>query len=359
MIKKGFLLIVLLALTLTSCVAKGLHKVMCKDASIAYMGRIRINDTFATFYWSGTSATMHFTGTTIAVDLKDEKGSNYYYGIIDDTLFTKIKADSADHSYLLSSNLKKGVLHKVQLFRLTEESAGKTWFYGFETDGMAISLIGKRHKKIEFYGNSITAGYSVDDTLKDTNAPEYFNNYYTYAAITARHYDAEYYNICKSGIGLMLSWFPIIMPEMYDRIDPLDPTRKWNFHFYVPDVVVIDLLQNDSWLTGKPNHPQFKYRFGTTPPDATYIVKAYQQFVTTIRNNYPDATIICTLGSMDASKEGSPWPGYVQQAVEQLHDRKILHYDFAYKNTPDHPKRKEQKVMADSLIQFIDTHVQW
>ncbi|PQJ09438.1 electron transporter RnfD [Flavipsychrobacter stenotrophus] len=359
MTKYSFYFIALLSFIVQSCAAAPLRKVSCKDPSVQYMGRIKHEDSSATFYWSGTSATMRFTGSTIAVDLRDEKGTNYYYGIVDDSVYTKIKADTIRQSYTIADHLKKGVMHKVQVFKLTEESAGKSWLYGFETDGSTISLLDKVRKKIEFYGNSITAGYSVDDTVRDTGLPEYFNNYYTYAAMTARHYDAEYYNISKSGVGLMLSWFPVIMPELYDRLDPLDSIHKWNFHSYVPDLVVIDLFQNDSWLITKVNHPQFKNRFGTTPPDSTYIVNAYKQFVTTIRNTYPDASIVCTLGSMDATKDGSPWPGYVRAAVCQLHDRKVYSHIFAYKNATGHPKRKDQQKMAESLIQFIDANVQW
>lgn len=359
MIRTPLIFILLLAFAIPSCTAVPQHKVSCKDPAIDYMGRIKDNDSSATFYWSGTSATMHFTGSEIAVTLKDESGNNYYYGIVDDSVYTKLKGDTTTHTYLIARHLKKKVLHKVQLFRLTEESAGKTWFYGFETDGDAVPMLKTQHRKIEFYGNSITAGYSVDDTTGDTKLPEYFNNYYTYAAITARHYDADYYNISKSGIGLMVSWFPIIMPELYNRRDPLDPADKWDFHSYVPDVVVIDLFQNDSWLITKITHPQFKARFGDTPPDSAYIVDAYKKFVTTIRNTYPDASIVCTLGSMDATKEGSPWPRYIKAAVTDLHDRKVYAHIFAHKNSSGHPKRKDQLIMAESLIHFIDVNVHW
>jgi hypothetical protein len=31
-------------------------------------------------------------------------------------------------------------------------------------------------------------------------------------------------------------------------LDPVDSTSKWDFSGYTPDVVVINLFQNDSWL---------------------------------------------------------------------------------------------------------------
>ena len=60
----------------------------------------------------------------------------------------------------------------------------------------------------------------------------YENNYDAYAAITARHFNAQYHCTSKSGIGIMVSWFPLIMPEMYNRLDPTDSTSKWDFSKY-------------------------------------------------------------------------------------------------------------------------------
>ena len=78
-----------------------------------------------------------------------------------------------------------------------------------------------------------------------------------------------------------------------------------------------------------------------------------------LRQHYPDADIICTLGSMDVVQKGSEWPGYMRTAVEELKDPKIFTYCFAYKNTPGHPKTAEQRQMAEELIAFIKTHIGW
>lgn len=349
-------MIICIAFTSSSCKARQLAKIAANDTVLQYMGRVKMQDSQAVLYWSGTSVTVQFNGTTVTADLKDEKGNNYYYCIIDGQQAAKIKADTIRKTYELA-HVSKGI-HTVQLFRLTEESAGRTWLYGMATDGKTMPLPPHKHV-IQFYGNSITAGYSVDDTIGDSKAPEYFNNYYTYAAATARHYDAEYTNICKSGIGVLISWFPVIMPELYDRIDPLDSNSKWDYSNDRTDIVVVDLLQNDSWLVNKPEHAQFKARFGTAKPTEQQIVTAYGHFITTLRRKHPRAHIICTLGSMDATKEGSPWPGYIQQAVTAMGDKKIYTCFFPYKHTLGHPKRREQQAMADTLIKFIDTHINW
>ena len=328
---------------------------------IYYQGRIENKNDAAELSWPGTSTTIRFKGTGISAILKDADTANYYNVIIDDTNIFKIHTDTVKHSYVLASGLQKGK-HKIQLFKRTEWDKGKTWFYGFETSSKTKILAPPKQpkRKIEFYGNSITCGYAMEDSSGKDSPHGYFeNNYLSYAAITARHFNAEYYCISKSGIGITVSWFPLIMREMYDRLDPTDSSSKWDFTKYTPDVVVINLLQNDSWIVKMPDNEQFKYRFGAKAPDENFIITSYKNFVESIRNKYPEAHIICALGNMDATKEGAPWPGYVKQAVEQLHDSKIYTLFFPYKNTGGHPKIAEQKTMANELIEFIEKNIDW
>ena len=262
---------------------------------------------------------------------------------------------------MLASGLAEGT-HKVELFKRTEWDKGKTWFYGFETakETQILPPPPPKKRKIEFYGNSITCGYAIEDSSgKDSEHGYFENNYLSYAAITARHFNAQYYCTSKSGIGIMVSWFPLIMREMYNRLDATDSTSIWDFSQYTPDVVVINLLQNDSWIINMPDNEQFKYRFGNKAPGEDFIISSYRQFVEMIRDKYPQAYIICALGNMDATKEGAPWPGYIQKAVDQLHDHKIYIHFFKYKNTDGHPKISEQRAMADSLIGFIEKNIKW
>ena len=331
---------------------------------LSYMGRVEtINNQYVGIYWPGTSVTINFKGTGIKAILKNGKEDAYFYAIVDgnEKEAKKIKADTIKSTIELARGLKN-IAHSLQLFKLSNNTS-TTDFYGFElTDGSQVLKANPLpQRKIEFYGNSITAGHGVDvlPGHDDSGSPDYFNNYRTYAALSARHFNAQYSCIARSGIGVMVSWFPIIMPEMYDRLNPNDPTSKWDFTKYTPDVVVINLFQNDAWLTANLQHEQFKARFGTTPPDEQTIIRSYQNFVKSIRSRYPNASIICVLGSMDATRKGSPWPGYIEKAVKNMNDSRIYTHFFPYKETPGHPKIAEQKAMADELIDFIDKNIKW
>lgn len=330
------------------------------DKSIAYEGRIDYSTDAAVLMWPGTSIKINFKGTGISGVFKDADTSNYYNVIIDNNITKIIQFDTTKQPVVLASGLPYGK-HTLQIFKRTEWDKGKTFFYRFEWQGKNKLLKPARlpKRKIEFFGNSITCGYSINDMKGDSHAGYYENNYDSYAAITARHFNAQYHCTSKSGIGIMVSWFPLIMPEMYNRLDPTNEASRWDFSKYTPDVVVVNLLQNDSWIITMPENEQFKNRFGTKAPDENEIVNAYKNFIQTVRTTYPKAQIICMLGNMDITKKDSPWPGYVTKAVGQMNDKDILTYFVPYKETSGHPKVKEQKMMADGLIQFIDEHIKW
>lgn len=357
MIKNFFYLFVLLIPVAINAQNKS---VLFNSPDLYYEGRIMYNDSSAVLSWPGTSVTLNFKGSSISAILQDMDTANYYNVIVDNQLVSKFHTGIEKHCYVLASDLKDEN-HTIQLFKCTEWDKGKTLFFGFELPQKSEILPPSQPKKrkIEFYGNSITCGYAIEENSNDLGIGYFENNYFTYAALTARHFDVQYYCISKSGIGIMVSWFPLIMPEMYDRLDATDSTSRWDFSKYTPDIVVINLFQNDSWLVKMPKNDEFKHRFGTKAPGENFIIASYKNFIASIRSKYPNASIICALGSMDATKEGSKWPGYIQMAVKQLKDPKIYTHFFKFKGSYGHPNVAEQKIMADDLIKFIDKNVKW
>ncbi len=319
------------------------------NSSLAYNGRINFsNPKEPVFYWAGTAVRTKFTGTSLGVSLYDDKGDNYYNVLIDGAKYV-IKCGKGDSLYTVATQLKKGN-HTLEVIRRTDPSSSFNRFKGLAIDQSAmVSLpIPAPKLKFEIYGNSITSGHGIlDETRKNNNDFSTWDNYDAYGAVTARNLNAEYRCTSKSGIGFIISWFPTIMPEMYNRLDPWDPKSSWDFSKWVPDIVVINLGQNDCWLIKK-----------LSPvPGPDEIVNRYADFVGLIRAKYPNAAIFCVLGNMDATQKGSPWPGYIQKAVKKLNveknDQHVYSLIFPYKNTASHPTVSEHKMMADQLTAFI------
>ncbi|NOU61511.1 electron transporter RnfD [Marinifilum sp. JC070] len=360
--KKLSNLLLVFSILFVACTNEKKVIVNCLNPAIEYSGRIDTTSTnCARLFWSGSSIKINFEGESIKAKLKDDKGDNYYNVIIDEDSIVLLRPDTIVKYHLLAENLPKGK-HTIEIFKRTEWDRGTSSFYGFEIGGNAKILpkSEKQKRKIEFYGNSITAGYAVEDTSgADSPDSTFTNHYLSYAALTARHFDAKHHCICKSGIGITISWFPFEMPDIYDRLNPAEAESKWDFSLYSPNLLVVNLFQNDSWLVNRPKRAEFKTNFGSKPPSQEFLINAYQQFISQLRSHYPDAQIICMLGNMDATQIGSKWPEYIKDAVAGLKDERIFTHFVPYKETAGHPSVSEQEVMAESLIRFIDENIKW
>ncbi|KQS36784.1 GDSL-type esterase/lipase family protein [Pedobacter sp. Leaf194] len=337
--------------------SQNLKLVSSNNSQLQYMGRVLQTDSSTQFFWCGTSVTIKVKNTqNVKVLLSENIDLNYYNVVIDGKYLKKIKTLKGKKVYQLAEGLSAKP-HSIELFKVTNTDERISNFYGFIVDQGATILKQKIKQpiKMEYFGDSITAGHGIEvpDGMPDNGLPEYFNNYLTYAAITSRCFQAQYHNTSKSGIGITVSWDRAIMPEIYDRLNPNDSLSKWDFSKYQPDIVVVNLFQNDYSLVNMPLHAQFKKRFGNVKPNEEFLIKAYIDFIVSLRNVYPKAKIICALGNMDVVKKDSPWPGYINSAVASLKDSKIYVKIFKIKNTTGHPRIQEQEAMADELIRFI------
>jgi hypothetical protein len=242
-------------------------------------GRIGVDSVLQAreIYWPGTFLSLKFMGDSLSVTLEDQHGDNYFNVLVDDTLTEVLHLEQGKKTYVLATKLKDGE-HTVELHKRNDWTYGWTRFYGFDLNGNASLPQEPKDQFIEFYGNSITTGYG--------------NNYLAYGALTARNTESAYSCISHSGIGIMVSWHNLIMPEEYNRLNPANAESLWDFSSRQPDIVVVNLLQNDSWLVELPEHEQFIRRFGDTAPNSDQIIEAYAAFLQSLRGEYPDAEII-------------------------------------------------------------------
>lgn len=146
------------------------------------------------------------------------------------------------------------------------------------------------------------------------------------------------------------------MPQFYDQLSAVgDNNSKWDFTQWTPDLVLINLFQNDSWLIDR------EKRLQPVPSDAAR-VQAYIDFVRSVRIKYPSAQIICALGSMDATAN-SKWPGYITAAVERMrnenNDQKLDTIFFDFTGYGGHPRIAQHKANAAKLTAFIKQKMNW
>ena len=332
------------------------------DRHLQYTGRIDFaNPAGPSISWPDTSITANFTGSFLAVTLDDQSGQNFFNAFIDGDLTHPviIAATPGEHEYVIANHLENGN-HSFLLTKRTEGADGATTFKGLKLADHAKLLsppVRPKHR-IEFFGDSITSGMGdespsegVDNQAKDKNS------FMSYAAITARNLDAEIHMISQSGIGIMISWFPFTMPQFYDQLSAVgNNDTHWEFSSWTPDVVVINLFQNDKWLIDD------ERRLNPAPTDEQRI-QAYVDFVSVIRSRYPKAYIICALGSMDAVQIGSKWPGYISEAVGRIKQAglsaSIDTLLFPFTGFDKHPRVRQHLENAERLTAFIKTKMRW
>lgn len=326
-----------------------------------YTGRIDFTHKKApSLSWAGSSIKANFTGTSLAITLDDQLGKNYFNVIIDNETQHPyvLEAKKGEQHYVISTALTQGN-HSVEIYKRTEGEEGATAFKGLvlDADAKLLTPSARPTRRMEIYGDSITTGMGNEgpDNGMDHLLSEK-NNYWAYGAVTARNLNAELHTISQSGIGIMISWFPFIMPQFYDQLSAVgDNDTKWDFTQWTPDLVVINLFQNDSWLVDR------EKRMQPMPSDAQR-VQAYIDFVRSIRARYPNAQIICALGSMDATANAK-WPGYITTAVERMrkdnNDKKLDTIFFEYTGYGQHPRIAQHKANAEKLTAFIRQKMNW
>lgn len=332
------------------------------DPGFQYTGRIDFADrTAPSLTWSASSVAANFTGSSVAVTLDDAKGKNSFNAFIDGDLDhpVVIHCDAGTKTYAVADKLADKS-HQLLLTKRTEGEHGATAFRGLVLDEHAHLLppTPRPTRRIEFFGDSITCGMGNEaaDGAPDGN-PREENSFLTYAAITGRNLNAETHLISQSGIGVIISWFDFIMPQFYDQLSAVgNNDTRWDFSQWTPDVVVINLFQNDKWIIDN------QKKIVPAPSDEDR-VKAYLDFIKTIRREYPHAQIICALGSMDATDQASKWPGYITSAVEQMKREnpgdKIDTVFFEFTGYGAHPRVRHHQANAVKLTAFVREKMGW
>ena len=351
----------------------GMQTILPDDENLIYTGRIDFDDSKSPkLLWSGTSLSFKAKTEKLKIVLKENVGGNYYSVFINNDydnpviLLTK----GGLNVYDVDKKLEFGE-HTFEIFKRTEISVDATIFKGIYIDekGQMLEPPKSPKLKIEFFGDSITAGTGVEDepprTPNNNSDRKYQNNFLTYAAITARNIDAEMHCTAKAGIALTDTYGSLPpMTEFYDKLNPYSsPMKEWDFSQWIPDIVVVNLMSNDIFIGMEQGNTRHTKMAGSEQA----MIEIYEKFISDIREKYPDAYIICTLGNMTGTKKDSfgnyslPHPDYIKTVVKNMEikygDRKVFDLMFEDKNTPAHPVTYEHQAMADKLTDFIKSVV--
>lgn len=241
------------------------------------------------FEWSGSTISAGFIGTGIAIKLRmtlpspDIHGGLDYLNVsIDGGAPTVLKVNENTVRYPLAAGLPNGY-HTVRVTKRTEAQFGsQLQFEGFDYGGgKPAPAPARKARRIEVYGDSISAGYGNEGAAPGFRLEEE-NASLTYGMLAADALNAECTVIALSGHGCFVSLSGSkteVVPKYFNQI-LYKNRRTYAFPAPDPDAVIVHLGTND---------------YAMNVLDADFYT-AYQAFVRRIRREYPKATIVLAAG---------------------------------------------------------------
>jgi lysophospholipase L1-like esterase len=241
---------------------------------------------------------------------------------------------------------------------------GDAQLLGFTLDAGASTLpVAALSRRIEFIGDSITAGFGVDGPDAKCGFSAETENYsHSYAAATAQALGAEQSAISASGVGVYRNWGATTLntaADLYERALPTQVSSRWSFGLWKPDVVVINLGTSD---------------FTSGDPGSTPFLTAYRALVARVRKNNPSALIVIALGPMLSDL----WPVGAQALTQARARLTALVAGFNAAGDPQvrliefpnqdgapsfgcryHPSAATHRQLADQLARFLRQQLGW
>ncbi len=331
--------------------AQGWRHVRPGDSRLAWVGRFERRDPAAPLMaWSGSELRARFTGTRLALRLAGTMGRNHFTVEIDGRRHPLALPAGDAQDWRLREPLAAGV-HSLRLVKRSEGSMGEARLLGLLLDEGAELLPPPppRPLRLEFYGDSITAGACNGDLGADQyDDLSTHDGTRAYGALVAERLGADYVGIALSGTGITRSWHELLMPQVWDRVAPRLDAPVAPVADPPPDVVIVNLGQNDHGFPASRGEP-FAADFGAR----------YLDFARVLRRRYPAARLVLALGGMSGWKEQPALRPAIAAAADALRaegDRRVWNFIFEAFSYA-HPRIDVHARMADELHAFLRDQV--
>jgi len=324
------------------------------DPAVRINGRFAKEADAARASFSGVEFVIAFEGTEASVLLKSP--GNVFNVTLDGKQMPPLDLSANNgEKHLIAKDIAKGI-HVISVAKRTESATGDALFRGFEIKGVSKkeALPTKPKLKIEFLGNSITAGYGVLDSVKEHSySPLTQDVFSSYAGVAARELNAEMRTVAFSGKGVFRnasSETTNTLPEFFPYVS-VNSKIPWDFSWQ-PDIAVIELGTND---------------FALGAPDSAGFVNSTVKFAKQVREKYSKAKIIITDGPMlnDFWPEGVPsltlCRKFLDAAKNELAKQGVLVYRFSFSPQDGslgygadwHPSKRQAEKNGGELAKFL------
>lgn len=344
------MILIIGVLLLAGCITAptyGVQTIPASDKCFRYEGRFDFNDANSpVVVWQASRISIDFEGKTLSLLFDRSSWQNFFDVNIDNSTTIAEVNKEMPAKGLDFTGLNTGRHHLV-IAKRSEASAGTVHFNGIQIDdGAKVWLPAPvAYKlKMEFIGDSKTVGACNEDGNADQwDTRRTHNGLLSYAAMTAEAFNADHRNICVSGMGIITGYVDVKAGEMWNKIYPNASSPVADLKSWVPDVVFVNLGDNDESFTVKQKQP-FPVDFND----------GYISLVRAIRAAYPKAHIVLLRGGMYGGMHSKPLDAAWKYIVAQLEadDKKISHFVFKYQ-AMNHPRVAEDRKLADELVDWL------
>lgn len=291
------------------------------DEHIQYFGRWEMGEGTSRSGYGATYIKANFYGTGITACTSGE--NSWWRCSIDGGEFQKFNPNQG--KTVLAEGLSLGE-HSIFLIRSTEGEAGINEFKGFDIhDGYMLPPDPMRQRRIEFVGDSITAG-AFNDGSQGMAWHDRQDGNMAFGPQLARMLDADYSVVAKSGEGVLRNYDETIPP--YDGVHTADryawvfynnrfgdDNKNWDFDNFPVDLVIVAIGTND-------------FAWGKPLPNKMMFIDKYKELISTIRKHNPEAVIICTSPVPSVDKKASQWVEKSVLDVQTSGDDKLYYIDI-------------------------------
>ncbi len=259
---------------------------LCGNENIRILGRYTEKDDCIAFDWTNSGFSFNFKGNGFMI--------NFGKNVMEESAFVKIIIDKTDiRRYEIVSHSKRIIVeglsnqnHLVEVLKVTESDSplmiSSIALFGEDAELLQKPLA--KPRKLEFIGDSMTAGYGVLGRSVDPDFDTYQQDGTgTYAYLTVEKCDAEGRFICNSGKGVVVNCEGdknVVKATQYYKYQTRlggECNDGW-----VPDAVVINLGTNDGF--GGASDEEFG--------------KGVGNLISLVRERYPQANILWVYGMM-------------------------------------------------------------
>ncbi len=302
-----------------------------------------------------------FKGTSASLKLNAKGNYDAYIHVFidgDETVYKNCEQDNrimlkkGEQIISLCEGLPEGE-HTIKIVKANEESKNQIAWISIDTDGALLTPPALKERKIQFFGDSFTAGYN-NMNFPDNNDSKDFGTKYqdgelTYAGYIARALNADSEVYARSGVGAYSMFNPQMFGyrDYYSDASYMVPERgSWDHSKFEPDVIVQYNWIND--VLGSMD------RSGRTVEQMTV---AYLNMITKFRTVHPNAKIVIV-----GYSERPEFTALVNDAIARYgalggDNSGIAVCETSYYG--NHPKPEKAEEIANEIIPVIKELTGW